>query len=161
MDVVLDTHAGTRWGILFFVLKSKLLAYYWLGSKEPTGSSTLDALRKFISWNGIPSKIITDSDGRLGAGRVWKNFLGGLFVPLILTEPDNNNHNFVELAIQNFKAGLSKIRNDCGAKVLRYHWDMMEYLCSLNNYVARASLGNRLPYEAFWGGKFRHFYDSV
>ena len=27
----------------------------------------------------------------------------------------------------------------------------MEYLCSLNIYVARASLGNRLPFEAFWG----------
>ena len=27
----------------------------------------------------------------------------------------------------------------------------MEYLCSINNYVARASLGNRLPFESFWG----------
>ena len=27
----------------------------------------------------------------------------------------------------------------------------MEYLCSLNNYVARESLGNRLPFESFWG----------
>ena len=27
----------------------------------------------------------------------------------------------------------------------------MEYLCSHNNYVARASLRNRMPFEAFWG----------
>ena len=27
----------------------------------------------------------------------------------------------------------------------------MEYLCSVNNYVDRARLGNRFPYEAFWG----------
>ena len=27
----------------------------------------------------------------------------------------------------------------------------MEYLCRLNNYVSRAILGNRLPYESFWG----------
>ena len=27
----------------------------------------------------------------------------------------------------------------------------MEYLCDINNYVARESLGNRLPFEAFWG----------
>ena len=92
-----------------------------------------------------------DSDGRLGAGRVWKNFLGGLFVPLILSEPDKHNQNFVERAIQNLKAGLSKIRNACGAEVLRYHWEIMEYLCSLNNYVAWESLRNRSPYEAFWG----------
>ena len=151
VDVVLDTHAVPRWGIVFFGLKSKLLAYYRLGSKEPTGSSTLDALCKSIAWHRIPRKIVTDSDGRLGAGRVWKNFLGGLFVPLILSEPDKHNHNFVERAIQNLKAGLSKTRNACGAKVLRYHWEMMVYLCSLNSYVARASLSNRLPYEACWG----------
>ena len=120
MDVVLDTHAGPRWGIVLFGLKSKLIAYYLLGSKEPTGSSTLDALRKFITWHEILKKIITDSDRRLGAGRVWKNLLGGLFVPLILSEPDKHNQNFVERAIQNLKAGLSKIRNACGAEVL-YH----------------------------------------
>ena len=120
VGVVLDTHAGSRWGIVFFCLKSKQLPYYRLGLKEPTGSSTLDALRKFMAWHDIPKKIIMDSDGRLGAGRVWKNFLGGLFVPLILSEPDKHNHNFVERAIQNLKAGLSKIRNACGAEVL-YH----------------------------------------
>ena len=27
----------------------------------------------------------------------------------------------------------------------------MDYLCDVNNYVAWASLNNRLPYEAFWG----------
>ena len=141
----------TRWGIVFYGLKSKLLAYYRLGSKDPTGSSTLDALGKFIAEHGIPRKIITDCDGRLGAGKVWKNYLGRLFVPLSLSEPDKHSQNFVERVIQNLKAGLNKIRNACGAQVLHYHWEAMECLCSLNNYVARASLGNQLPYEAFWG----------
>ena len=110
--VVVDTHARkTRWGIVFYGLKSKLLAYYCIGSKDPTGSSTLDALGKFIVEHGIPIKIITDCDGRLGAGKVWKNDLGRLFVPLSLLEPDKHNQNFVEHAIQNFKAGLIKIRN--------------------------------------------------
>ena len=119
MDVVLDKHARkTRWGIIFCGLKSKSLAYYRLGSKEPTGNSTIDALGKFIVENGIPRKIITESDGRIGAGKVWKNFLGRLFVPLILSEPDKHNQNFVERAIQNLKAGLSNIRNAFGAKVL-------------------------------------------
>ena len=27
----------------------------------------------------------------------------------------------------------------------------MEYLCGINNYIAQARLGNRLPFEAFWG----------
>ena len=109
-------------------------------------------LRRFIAWHGIPKKILTDSDKRLGVGKAWKSFLGGLFVPLILYEPDKHNQNFVERAIQNLKAGLSKIRNACGAGVSRYYWEMMDYLTSLNNYVARASLDNRSPYEAFWGG---------
>ena len=78
VDILLYTHAGPRWGIVFFGLKSKLLAYYWLGYKVPTGSSNLDALCKFIAWHGIPRKIFTDSDGRLGAGRVWKNFFRAL-----------------------------------------------------------------------------------
>ena len=151
VDVVLDKHARLRWGIVFYGLKSKLLDYYRLGSMDPTGSSTLDSLGKFIADHGIPKKIITDSDGRLGAGKAWQNVLGRLFVPSILLEPDKHNHNFVERAIQNLKAGLSKIRNACGAEMLNYHWDAMEYLCSLNNYVAQASLGNQLPYEAFWG----------
>ena len=151
VDLLLDTRAGSRWGIVFFGLKSKLLAYYRLGSKEPTRTLTLDALHRFIAWHGILKKIITDSDKRLGVGKSWKIFLSGLFVPLIMSEPDKHNQNFVERAIQNLKAGLSKIRNACGAGVSRYYWEMMDYLCSLKNYVARASLGNRSPYEAFGG----------
>ena len=57
----------------------------------------------------------------------------------------------MERAIHNLKAVLIKIRNTCGDEVLAYHWEAMEYLCSLNNYVARASLNNRLTYEDFWG----------
>ena len=53
--------------------------------------------------------------------------------------------------IQNFKAGLNKIRNSCGTGVLAYHCEAMEYLCDINNYVTRAILGSRLLFEAFWG----------
>jgi len=151
VDLLVDTRAGSRWGIVFFGLQSKLLAYYRLGKKEPTSHSTLDALRKFIAWHGIPKKIITDSDKRLGAGKTWKRFLSNIFVPLILSEPEKHNQNFVERAIQNLKAGQSKIRNACGFEVSQYYWEMMDYLSSLNNYVARASLGQRSPFEAFWG----------
>ena len=35
--------------------------------------------------------------------------------------------------------------------VLAYQWEAMEYLCSLNIYVARVSIENRLPFESFWG----------
>ena len=61
---------------MFYGLKSKLLAYYRLGSKDPTGILTLYALSKFIAKHGIPEKIITDCDGRLGAGKVCKIILG-------------------------------------------------------------------------------------
>ena len=71
--------------------------------------------------------------------------------PLHLSEPDKHNKKPVELAIQNLKAGCSEIRNACGTEVLDYNCEMMEYFCDINNYVARSSLNNRLPYKAFWG----------
>ena len=41
VDVVEDPHTGkTRWGIVFYGVKSKLLAYYRLCSKNPTGNLT-------------------------------------------------------------------------------------------------------------------------
>ena len=64
VDITEDTHAGkNHWGLVFYSVKSKLLAYYRLGSKYPNSSLTLDALGKFISDNGIPRTLITDSDG--------------------------------------------------------------------------------------------------
>ena len=38
-----------------------------------------------------------------------------------------------------------------GLGVLAYHFEAMEYLYDINNYVSRMSLGNRLPFELFWG----------
>ena len=123
VDVVENTYSGKkRWGIVFYGVRSKLLDYYRLGSKDPTGASILDALGEFIAEHGISWKIIMDYDGNLGAGKQWKDYLGRLFVPLSLSEPDKHNQNLVERAIQNLKAGLSKIRNACGAEVLAYHW---------------------------------------
>ena len=142
-------------------MKSKLLAYYRLGSKDLTRASTLDALGKLIAKHRIPRKITMDHDGKLGAGKKWKEYPGRLFVTLCLSEPDKHNQNLVERAIQNLKASLSRIQNYCGSEVFVYHWKAMEYLCRFNNYVARASLGNRLPYESFLGGNAWHFYDSI
>ena len=123
VDVVENTHAGNnQWVIVFYGVKSKLLAYYRLGSKDPTGASTLYALGKFIAEHGIPRNIITDSDGKLDVGKKWKDYLGRLFVLLCLSEPEKRNQNFVERAIQNLKSGLSKIRNACVVETLAYHW---------------------------------------
>ena len=64
VDLLEDTHDGKkRWGIVFYGVKSKLLAYYILGSKDPTAASTLDALNQFIAKHGILRMIITDSGG--------------------------------------------------------------------------------------------------
>ena len=152
VDVVENTYAGEkRWGLVFYGVTSKLLAYYSLGSKDPTAALTLDALGKFIDEHVIPTMIITDFTGMLGAGNKWQHFLGRLFVPLNLSESDKHNQNPVECAIHKLRDGLSKIRNACGVGVLAYHWEAMEYLFSINNYVARASLGNRFSFESFWG----------
>ena len=122
VDVVENTYAGKkRWGLVFYGLKSKLLAYNCLGSKDPTASLTLDALGQFISEHGITRMIVTDSSRVLGAGKKWQHFLGRLFVPLNLSEPDKHNHNPLERVIYNMKAGLIKIRNACGVGVLAYH----------------------------------------
>ena len=69
-DLLENTHAGKkRWGLVFYGVKSDLLAYCRLCSKEPTASSTLDALGNFIAEHRIPRKIIMDSNGVLGAGK--------------------------------------------------------------------------------------------
>ena len=68
MDLLENTHAGKkRWGVVFYGVKSKLLAYYRLGSKYPTALSTLDALGNFIAEHEIHRMIITDIDSFLGA----------------------------------------------------------------------------------------------
>ena len=70
VDLLENTHAGKkRWGLVFYGLKSKLLAYYRLGSKDPNSALTLDALGNLIAEHGIPRMIITESDGVLGAGK--------------------------------------------------------------------------------------------
>ena len=69
MDLLENKNTGKkRWGIVFYGVKSKLLAYYRLGSKEPTAHSNLNALGNSIAENGIPRMVITDSNRVLGAG---------------------------------------------------------------------------------------------
>ena len=34
---------------------------------------------------------------------------------------------------------------------MAYEYDTWEYLCDVNNYVARNTINNRLPREVFWG----------
>ena len=129
-----NTHAGKKhWGLVFYGVKYKLLACYRLGSKDPTSHSTLDALGSFIAEHVIPRMIIMDRDGVIGAGKKWKHYPRRIFTPLRLSEQDKHNQNPVERAIQNLKAGLSKIRNYCGAGFLAYHCEPMEYLCHINN----------------------------
>ena len=152
VDLLEDNHAGKkRSGLVFYGMKPRILAYYRLGSKDPISALNLDALIQFIVEHRIPIMIITNSDGVLGAGKKGKKFLRRLFIPLQLSKPDKHNQNPVECAIQNLKDGLINIRNACGTVVLEYHWEAMEYLFSLNNHVARESLGNRLLFEDFWG----------
>ena len=83
MGLLDNTHAVKKcWGLVFYGLKYKLLAYYILGSKDPTSASTLDYIGNFIAEHGIPIIIITDSDRVLGAGEKWKHFLTRMFTPL-------------------------------------------------------------------------------
>ena len=119
--------------------------------KDPTASSTLYTLSKFIAEHGIPSLLITDSGGILGVGKKWKQVIERTLIPLHLSELDKHNQNPVKRAIDNLKAGCIKISNACGTGVLTYHYEIMEYLCSVNNYVAPAILYKFLPYEALWG----------
>ena len=68
VDLLENTHAGKkRRGLIFYSLKYKILAYYILGSKDPTARSPIDAIGNFIAEHGIPRMISTDSDGVLGA----------------------------------------------------------------------------------------------
>ena len=70
VDLLEGTYSGKkRWGLVFYQVKYKLLAYYRLGSKGPTAALTLDAISQFIAEHGIPRIIITDSDRVLGFGK--------------------------------------------------------------------------------------------
>ena len=83
MDLLENTHAGkNRWDLLFYGVKSKLLAYYRIRSKDPTTCSTLYALGNFIADHRIPRTIITDSNVVLGAGKKWKHYIRWMFTPL-------------------------------------------------------------------------------
>ena len=83
VDLSENNHAGNKcWGLVFDVVKSKILAYYRLWSKDPTAALTLDALCNFIAEHGIPRMIITDSDVVLGEGKKCKHYLRQIFTPL-------------------------------------------------------------------------------
>ena len=68
MRLLENTHAGKkRRGLIFYGIKSKLLAYYRLRLKEPTASLILDSLGNFIADHGIPKMIITNIGKVLGS----------------------------------------------------------------------------------------------
>ena len=70
MDLLENIHAGKNpWGLVFYSVKLKLLAYQRLVSKDPTSALTLDALGNFIAEHGIPIMIIADNDGVLYTGK--------------------------------------------------------------------------------------------
>ena len=68
VDLLEDTHAGKkRWDLVLYSVKSKLLAYYRRGLKDPTSSLTLYDLVNFIADHRILGMLVTDSDGVLCA----------------------------------------------------------------------------------------------
>ena len=73
-----------------------------------------------------------------------------IYPPPYIYEPDKHNKKLVKDVIPSLKAGCSKISSACGIGILAYNYNMMEYLCNVDSYVARASLNNCPPYEAFW-----------
>ena len=92
MDLMENTHAGKKcWGLVFYSINYKILYYYILGSKDPTSSSTLYDLGNFIAEHRIPITIIMDIYRVLGAGGNWKHYIGQMFTPLRLSEPDKHN----------------------------------------------------------------------
>ena len=59
VDLLENTRSGgKRWGLVFDGVKSILVSYYRLGSKEPNSSKTLYALINFVSYHRIPRSLI-------------------------------------------------------------------------------------------------------
>ena len=96
------TQSGEKyWGLVFYGLKSKLLAYYILGSKQPTNTSTLYALGQLIHKHGIPRQLVTERYSVLGAGKQWKQVPGQKITPLLLSKPDKHNQNRSKVTFKN------------------------------------------------------------
>ena len=100
VDLLENTHAGKKiWGLVFYSVKSNIISYYRLGSKDPTAALTLYALGNFIADHRIPRMIIMDSNGVLGTGKKWKQYLGEIFTPFRLFGLGKHNQNPVKRAI--------------------------------------------------------------
>ena len=70
VDIMGFTHAGkTRWGLIFYGIKSKLLDCYILILKDPTANANLYALGQSISEDGIPRQLVIYIHIKLGAGK--------------------------------------------------------------------------------------------
>ena len=82
VDLLEDIHSRKHfWGLVFYGVRTKLVAYYRLWSKDPTSSSTLDALGKLIAEHSIPRMMIMDNDSILGVVKKWKKGLGQTLTP--------------------------------------------------------------------------------
>ena len=99
-DAVEFNHAGEKcWGLVLYGVKTKLINYYRLGSKEHTTQSILDKLGQLIIKHRIYRQLVPYSHIVLGARNLWKRFLGLKCTPLFLSKLYNHNHIPVDLTI--------------------------------------------------------------
>jgi hypothetical protein len=108
-----------------------------------------DALCDFITYVGIPKKLISDNAGEEVQAEVrW--YLSKLGTRIGTTEPHHQHQNFAEQAIRDIKALFFKIMSLSGAPI-QYWCYAVQYAAELLNCRARASLDWRTPSEAIEG----------
>ena len=94
MDVIEHIHAReNNWGLVFYSVKTNLVIYYRLRSKDPTNNPVLYSLGKSLIRYGVPQKIKTDSHSILGASKFCKRVLRKTFISILLSDPDKHNQN--------------------------------------------------------------------
>jgi hypothetical protein len=136
---------GYNYTQLFIGKESHYIRVYNMKKK----SQYPDALHDFITYVGIPPKLISDNAGEEVQAEV-RRYLTKLGTRIGTTEPHHQHQNFAEQAIRDIKGLFFKIMSLSGAP-LNYWCYAVQYAAELLNCRARQSLNWRTPSEIVEG----------
>jgi len=137
---------GYKYTQVFIGKRSHYIYVYHLKKKSEYYP---EALCNFITYVGIPEKIISDNAGEEVQKDV-KTYLAKLGIKMGNSEPHHQQQNFAEQAVRDLKSLFYRIMSTSGAPQ-KYWCYALEYATELMNCKARKSLQWRTPAEYIQG----------